>query len=148
RETVPLAGLIEDANAIALVGTAKAISYSQDVDPSLKVDADPVQIQQVLINLVRNAAEAMEQSGERRLSVTAKREGDRVEICVQDSGPGIAQDSRAHLFEPFQSTKAAGMGIGLSICRTIVEAHQGRIWLADDGEGAGASFRFTLSLAA
>jgi two-component system sensor kinase FixL len=149
RETVPLARLIEEANAIALVGAeAKAISYSQDVDPSLKVDADPVQIQQVLINLVRNAAEAMELSGERRLSVTARREGGQVEICVQDSGPGIAQDLRASLFEPFQSTKAAGMGIGLSICRTIVEAHQGRIWLAEDGEGAGASFRFTLPFAA
>ncbi|HEX8655829.1 MAG TPA: PAS domain S-box protein [Allosphingosinicella sp.] len=149
RETVQLARLIEGANAIALVGAeAKAISYSQEVDPSLKVEADPVQIQQVLINLVRNAAEAMAASDERRLSVTAKREGESVEVCVEDSGPGIPLDSRANLFEPFQSTKLEGMGIGLSICRTIIEAHQGRIWLADGGESGGAAFRFTLPLAA
>jgi two-component system sensor kinase FixL len=149
RETVQLARLIEDANAIAFVGAeAKAVSYHQAVDPSLKVDADPIQIQQVFINLVRNAMEAMAESDARRLSVTAKREEDCVEISVQDSGPGIPEDLRENLFEPFQSSKPAGMGVGLSICRTIVEAHQGRIWLADGGEGTGTSLRFTLRLAA
>ncbi|HYG30492.1 MAG TPA: PAS domain S-box protein [Allosphingosinicella sp.] len=148
RETVPLARLIEDANAIALVGpAAKAISYRQDVDPSIKVDADAVQIQQVLINLVRNAVEAMAESPDRRLSVTATRDAHSVEICVRDSGPGIAEEMRASLFEPFQSSKPGGMGVGLSICRTIVEAHQGRIWVAD-GEEAGGAFCFTLPVAA
>jgi two-component system sensor kinase FixL len=149
KERVQLARLIEDANAIALVGAeAKAISYSQKVDPSLKVEADPVQIQQVLINLVRNAVEAMAEGGERRLFVTAKREGESVEIEVRDSGPGAPDDMRESLFEPFQSTKSGGMGVGLSICRTIVEAHQGRIWLGEDEENSGCAFCFTLPLAA
>jgi len=145
KEKVKLARLIEDANAIALVG-ASGVVYSQEVDPALGVEADPVQVQQVLINLVRNAIEAMGDGSERRLAVSARRDGPFVEIEVADTGPGIAESARAELFEPFQSSKDDGMGIGLSICRTIVEAHQGRIWAAPD-EGKGAVFRFTLPAA-
>ena len=145
KESVVVARLVEDANAIALVGT-NGLSYRQDVDPALAVEADPVQIQQVLINLIRNAVEAMAHAPRRRLTVAARRDGATVEISVADSGPGIADAARAGLFEPFQSTKNGGMGVGLSICRTIVEAHQGRIW-AEPADGAGATFRFTLPAA-
>jgi two-component system sensor kinase FixL len=142
RERVAVARLIEDANGIAMVG-ARGVSYSQEVDPALLVEADPVQIQQVLINLVRNAVESMADGRGRRIDVTARRAGAFVEFAVRDNGPGIAPDMRENLFEPFQSSKASGMGVGLSICRTIVEAHQGRIWVAE-GEGEGAAFCFTL----
>lgn len=145
KETVALARLIEDANAIAFVG-ASGVSYSQEVDPALAVEADPVQIQQVLINLVRNALDAMAECHERRLAVSARRDGAFVEISVADSGPGIAEAVRPDLFEPFQTSKEGGMGIGLSICRTIVEAHQGRIWAAP-ADARGADFRFTLPAA-
>jgi len=144
-ETVGLAHLIEQANAIAFVG-ASGLIYRQDVDPALAVEADPVQIQQVLINLVRNAVDAMAESAERRLAISARRDGTFVEVSVADCGPGIPETVRADLFEPFQSTKSGGMGVGLSICRTIVEAHQGRIWTADS-DGGGAVFRFTLPAA-
>lgn len=148
KETVPLARLIEDANAIALVGTAAAgIGYSQDVDPALAVEADPVQIQQVLINLVRNGIEAMAGTSAPRLTIAARRDGAFVEVRVSDSGPGIAAEARGNLFEPFHSTKSSGMGIGLSICRTIVEAHQGRIWAAGGEGGRGAAFCFTIPAA-
>jgi two-component system sensor kinase FixL len=147
RERVALARLIEDANSIALVGAAaRGVRYSQDVDPALFVEADPVQIQQVLINLVRNGIEAMADPVERRLTVSARRRGDTVEIRVCDSGAGLPAELRANLFEPFQSTKPGGLGVGLSICRTIVEAHQGRIW-ASDGEQGGAAFCFNLAAA-
>ena len=146
-ERVPLARLIEDAKAIALVGeAAKRVAYSQEVDPALCVEADPVQIQQVLINLFRNAVEAMVNAKEPRLAISARRDGAFVEIRVADGGPGIPENMRASLFEPFLSTKESGMGIGLSICRTIVEAHQGRIW-AGDGELGGAAFSFTVPAA-
>ena len=144
REVVPLARLIEEANGIALVGTsAVGVSYRQEIDPALRVEADPVQIQQVLINLVRNALEAMTGSRSGRLSVTASRVGESIEVRVCDNGPGVPDSARQSLFEPFHSTKPSGMGVGLSICRTIVEAHQGRIWVADAEEG-GAAFCFTL----
>jgi two-component system sensor kinase FixL len=148
RETVAVTRLIEDANAIALVGAAAAgIDYRQDVDPALSVDADPVQIQQVLINLVRNAVEAVSARSERSISVSARREGGFVRFCVEDTGEGIGDDALGSLFEPFVSTKADGMGVGLSICRTIVEAHQGRIF-AERSDGAGATFCFTIPAAA
>jgi two-component system sensor kinase FixL len=144
-ETVPLARLIEEANAIALVGAA-GVAYHQDVDPGIEVEADPVQVQQVVINLVRNAIDAMADTAERRLCLSARRDGPLIEIEVSDTGSGIPDAMKEVLFEPFQSAKAGGMGVGLSICRTIVEAHQGRIW-AEPGRDRGAAFRFTLPAA-
>ena len=147
RERVELAELIEESNAIAMVGASKSgVVYRQDVDPSLAVSADPIQIQQVLINLVRNALEAMEECEAKTISITARRSGDFAEISVSDSGPGLPEAIRATLFEPFLSTKAGGMGVGLSICRTIVEGHEGRI-RAGDSDAGGAVLTFTLPLA-
>jgi two-component system sensor kinase FixL len=143
RETVPLVRLIEDAKAIALAGGAGDVSYRQEVDPAIMVEADPVQVQQVLINLLRNAIEGSEGRPDRRLTLSARRVGAQVEIAVADNGAGIDPAVRPTLFDPFLSTKPGGMGIGLSICRTIVEANEGRI-SASDTPGGGATLTFTV----
>jgi two-component system sensor kinase FixL len=102
-----------------------------------------VQIQQVLINLMRNAIEAMEDSEHRELTVaTIAREHD-VMVEVRDTGCGLAPEIADQLFQPFATTKPHGMGIGLSISRTIIEGHEGRIW-AEPNAGGGTAFRFTL----
>jgi two-component system sensor kinase FixL len=105
--------------------------------------ADKVQIQQVLLNLMRNAIEAMEASTRRELVIAASAAEDSVTICVADSGHGIAPEMTSQLFQPFVTTKRHGMGVGLSISRTIIEAHGGQIW-ADANPGGGTVFRFTL----
>jgi len=112
--------------------------------PPLLVDA--VQIQQVLVNLMRNAIEALEGAGaaRRQLALTAWRDpSGMVAVEIADSGPGLDPELAGRLFQPFATTKAAGMGLGLAICRTIIEAHGGRLWLAGNGP-RGCAFRFTL----
>jgi len=105
---------------------------------------DKVQIQQVVVNLMRNAIEAMEVSDRRELTVSTELAEDGViTISVADSGPGIAPELADRLFQPFVTTKAQGMGVGLSICRSIVEAHSGRLWVEANPEG-GTIFRFTV----
>src|SRR3546814_13342935 len=104
-------------------------------------------VQQVLINLIRNSVQAMMGEPRREIRIsTSLSSGDMVEVSVADTGVGLSRDIREALFSPFRSTKAEGMGIGLSIRRTIVEAHGGRIW-AEDRDGGGAIVRFTLPLA-
>jgi two-component system sensor kinase FixL len=144
KEPALVAELIAEARALATIGGAEAdVEFRQDVSPSLAVLGDPIQIQQVLLNLMRNAIESMQEREERCLCVSAAPHGDMVEIVVRDTGPGIDPATGAQLFEPFNSTKADGMGVGLSICRTIVEAHGGRIW-ASRPDGPGAAFHLTL----
>jgi two-component system sensor kinase FixL len=114
------------------------------LDRSAKwVRVDAVQIQQVLINLVNNSIEAMEESEEKRITISSRRLGDgAIEVAVADTGPGL-HDSQDTLFSPFVSGKSDGMGVGLSISRTIIEAHGGTIGADPPGE-SGATFRFTL----
>ena len=116
-----------------------------EFDPAVDlVVADKVQIQQVLLNLLRNAIEAMETSQRRQLIVsTAESNDDMISISVADTGSGIAPEIASQLFQPFVTTKRQGMGVGLSICRTIVEAHGGQID-AEPNPAGGTIFRFTL----
>ncbi|SEP50335.1 PAS domain S-box-containing protein [Methylobacterium sp. ap11] len=146
RRAEPVARLIKDSCALAMVGARE-----QGVVLRLALDrrvgsvlADRVQIQQVLINLIRNAREAMAQGPCRELGVaTRPLTADRVEIAVSATGPGIADDVAARLFQPFVTTKPGGMGVGLSICRTISQAHGGRLEVERNGAG-GATFQLTL----
>ncbi len=140
--------LVNEASTLALIGAKPlGIHVRQDLAPEAPtVFASGVQIQQVLVNLIRNAIEALEESdpGRRDLMISTRRaEHDTVEISVADTGPGLAENVQDRLFQPFVSTKDAGMGVGLSICRTIVEAHGGAIW-AERNEAGGTIFRFTL----
>ncbi len=142
--------VIEEAAALALLGpegreVRLEMVFAPDVPP---VFIDRVLIQQVLLNLLRNAVEAMQAGPRRELTIRTTMSVDRmVEVTVTDSGPGLAADVRDKLFQPFVTTKSAGMGVGLSICRGIVEAHGGRMWPGDN-PGGGAAFHFTLPVAA
>jgi two-component system sensor kinase FixL len=150
RRIENLAKLIEDASTLALVGAREnGIVVTFRLDPTADlVLADRIQIQQVLVNLIRNAMEVMiDGPGERRLEIASMAGGDEfVEVSVSDTGPGLAPEVARHLFQPFVTTKRKGMGLGLSICRTIVEAHGGKIWV-EDRPGGGTVFRFTLRIA-
>lgn len=106
-----------------------------------EVLVDRVQVQQVLLNLVRNATDAIGKEGQVRIS--ARPDGPMMEFMVWDSGPGVPPERVGRLFEPFATTKTDGMGLGLSICKTIIEAHGGKIWYAA-GDSGGASFIFTV----
>jgi two-component system sensor kinase FixL len=140
--------LIEEASALALVGARE-----RNVHVTLNVPADlplvlveRVPVEQVLLNLMRNAVEAMMETERRTLTVTAEASGDHVTIGVADTGAGLSPEVAVQLFQPFVTTKPDGMGIGLSICRTIIEAHGGRIW-AEANPGGGTVFRLTLPVA-
>ena len=140
--------LVEEASALALVGAKERgvrVNFLFDSAADL-VLVDKVQIQQVLLNLMRNAMEAMDESERREmlLSTTAA-DNDLLTVNVADTGPGISKELASQLFRPFMTTKPHGMGVGLSISRTIVESHGGRIWI-EPNPGGGAVFRFTLRI--
>ncbi|RWM40292.1 MAG: PAS domain S-box protein [Mesorhizobium sp.] len=146
RQVENIAKLVEEASALALVGAKdRGVHVTFDFDPRVDlVLADKVQVQQVLVNLIRNAIEAMDESSERNLTVRTKPADDMmVVVQVDDTGSGISEEMAEKLFQPFATTKQRGMGVGLSICRTIVEAHGGQIE-AEPRPGGGTTFRFTL----
>jgi two-component system sensor kinase FixL len=149
RRVENLPKLVQEACALALVGAKEhdvRVSYAIAPDAE-SVLVDRVQIQQVILNLVRNAMDAMVDQPVRELTVsTATADDSMAQVSVKDTGPGVDESAAAKLFQPFVTTKASGMGVGLSISRTIVEAHGGRIWTEPNPEG-GATFHFTLRLA-
>ncbi len=148
RQPEDVVQLVEEACALALVGAKElgiTVHISQDSAIPRAV-VDRVQVQQVLLNLIRNAVEAMEDAGVRELAVRAVAQEDRILISVADTGSGIAQEIAPKLFQPFVTTKPEGMGIGLSVCRTIIEAHGGRLWVEPNPVG-GSVFQFTLPVA-
>ncbi|MFO0437581.1 MAG: sensor histidine kinase [Phenylobacterium sp.] len=141
--------LLEEAGALAMTGARDAgirldLNLSPMVGPVL---ADKVQIQQVVLNLMRNSVEAMSETTVRNLTVEANPlDGGWAEVLIWDTGPGLAPEIQERLFQPFVTTKADGKGVGLSICRTIIEAHGGELTARNRPEG-GAVFRFTLRTA-
>jgi two-component system, LuxR family, sensor kinase FixL len=147
RHIENLPKLVQEASALALVGAREKgvrVTYRFDPDAPL-VLADRIQIQQVLLNLIRNAIEAMQDASRREMLIATRsmpQEG-LVEISVSDTGTGIEPEVLERLFQPFVTTKKHGMGVGLSICRTIVESHGGKIWIESE-VGDGTTFRFTL----
>ncbi len=128
--------------------TARKFDLKSSIFPEpLPIKGDQVQVQQVLVNLIVNAADAMSDvpRTERTVTISTARDDNFAEVSVLDAGPGIGRDKLKEVFEPFFSTKSQGMGMGLSIARTIVEAHNGLIW-AENKTGGGAVFRFRLPL--
>ncbi|WP_426526245.1 sensor histidine kinase [Bradyrhizobium sp. McL0615] len=135
---------------LSMQASARNIAlYLQTSPGELRIRGDPVQLQQVILNLVVNSMDAMAglPYGRTVIGRTELNGGSTVEISISDSGPGIPPDKLAHVFDPFFTTKHQGMGIGLSIARTIILAHKGRIW-AENQTGGGAAFRFILPLGA
>jgi two-component system, LuxR family, sensor kinase FixL len=141
-----LVAIIEDAVALALVGQ-RGISTVAEVGAGAEwIMAERVQVQQVLFNLVRNAAEALAEVETPAIGIVASRTGDVVLIEVRDNGPGLPERRRKRLFEPLRSSKPGGMGVGLAICNEIVQAHGGRIW-AEAGTDGGTVFNVILPAA-
>ncbi len=137
---------VAQALDLALIGVKESgvdvqLKLAHDL-PEVLIDRQ--QIQQVIINLVRNAAEAMQVSPHKQLIISTEPDADSmVRLTVCDTGPGLPEEIARNLFAPFQTTKPTGMGLGLSICRSIIEAHGGKIW-ATETPGGGTTFQFTL----
>lgn len=149
RQVASLRQVIEEAAALGLVGALQSgIRATITLDPATDlVRVENVQIQQVLVNLIHNAVHAMTNSSRRELHISSvPDEAGLVRVSVSDTGAGIAKDMVPRLFQAFETSKEEGLGLGLSICRTIVEAHGGRIW-ANSLPAGGTAFQFTLMLA-
>ena len=118
--------------------------FSELLPPVL---ADRIQLQQVILNLIMNAAEAMSQNspGGRRMILRTKAIDSRLRVSVRDFGPGVSQQNLERVFQPFFTTKGTGLGMGLAISKSIIEAHRGRIWAENNADG-GATFAFELPL--
>lgn len=146
QESIDLNGVVLDVLRLLKSNTVNAnVRVSVDLaEPLPPVTGDRVQLQQVVLNLVMNACDAMAATpvAERTLSVRSRlAEGETVEVCVIDQGAGIAPDLLAHIFDPFVTTRTQGLGLGLSVCRQIVQAHHGRLWAANNpGRGAAVCF--------
>lgn len=138
--------IVTEAVALGQGGAADDnVELSLVLEPDLpSILADRVQIEQVMVNILRNAIEAMQSSPTRKVTISTYAAGPKhVETAIADTGPGIPDEIAARLFEPFVTTKEKGMGVGLSICRTIVEAHGGQLWMTAN-PGGGTIFRFQL----
>ena len=135
--------VVTEALDLVRSGCSADTELRADIAAEIVLIADRVQIQQVILNLVRNACDAVSELKEKKVSVVAKTLDHEVVIIVRDSGLGMAAESAQNIFTWVESSKESGMGLGLSICRTIIEAHGGRIWLEDSNKN-GSEFRFSL----
>src|SRR5690606_16769115 len=142
---VEIGAVIDNAVGFAEIDAQKRrIDIIKQAPPGLpEVLADPILIEQVLLNLIKNGMDAMDDAEIREVVVNVTARQDQVEVSVADRGHGLGEQGQARLFEPFFSTKAEGMGMGLNICRTIIESHHGRLWAAPN-PGGGTIFCFTL----
>jgi len=146
---VALASIVDDALSLVRVeARANGVEMQTEVPANFTVEADAVLVEQVVVNLARNAIEAMKaaETTSPRLTITATENDGMVEVTVADNGPGLSVEAREHLFAPFYTTKAEGVGLGLAICRSIVEAHGGRMWAGSATDG-GAELGFRLNAA-
>jgi PAS domain S-box-containing protein len=144
--------LIGEAAALARAdAAARHVKLETNISLELPpVNGDRVHLEQVLLNLILNGMDALNGTtqNDRRVTVGARLDGPQsIEIAVSDTGSGIPADRLARVFEPFFTTKPNGMGMGLPISRTIIEAHGGRLWAENNNNGSGATFRFTLRAA-
>jgi signal transduction histidine kinase len=122
------------------------IQVMQELDPDLpSINVDPILIEQVLVNLVKNGIDAMREASIKVLRVRVRVKDDQILFSVKDRGHGVDPSMRERLFDSFYTTKAEGMGMGLNICRSIIESHQGRLWFEDNADG-GSTFKFSLPL--
>src|SRR5690606_39037320 len=146
RQRVPVEEIVEHALDFAEIDARKRQIRIEAIIPDHipHVLADPILIEQVLLNLVKNGLEAMNHSEHDLLTVEIKQQSQLVEFIVTDRGHGIQEPER--LVEPFFSTKSEGLGMGLNICRTIIESHHGRLWAQANPDG-GTLFHFTLPCA-
>jgi signal transduction histidine kinase len=148
RKPLPLEPLVEEVHETLGLGPDSALRWITAIERGLMVDADHDQLFRILLNVARNAAQALESRGERdsardQIRITGRRQGAVVVIEVADTGPGFSQQARAHLFEAFQgSTRSGGVGLGLAIAAELVRAHGGEIRLVDGT--IGATVRITI----
>ena len=147
-EKRPLVEVVQEATALfgAMLPGAPRVDIDDRLPVGAAVEADVLQMQQVLLNLLKNAADAMQDlpPNERVIEVTLEQTGHHYRIAVRDRGAGLSPASAQRLFEPFFTTKPDGMGLGLSICKTIIEAHGGRLWAEANAGTPGMTFIFTL----
>lgn len=148
RRPTDVARIVDDAIGFADIEAAKkGIEIRTKIEPGMPpLDVDPILVEQLLLNLLKNAVDAMDAATLRRIDVIVRRQDEMAEFSVVDRGCGISELQLANLFQPFFSTKAEGMGMGLNICRSIVEFHHGRLTVERNAEG-GTIFTFTLPLA-
>jgi PAS domain S-box-containing protein len=147
RKAVKATTIVADAVGLAEIDARERnLTIAPELDPDLPLlHVDPILIEQVLLNLIKNGLEAMKESSYRVLRVRVRVIDQQMQFSVIDRGYGVPAAIRSRLFDSFYTTKDDGMGMGLNICRSIIESHQGRLWFDDNPEG-GCSFRFTLPL--
>jgi two-component system sensor kinase FixL len=146
RQHASIRAVIIEASELALIAARQAgVAVDFQLDADAAVLADRIQIQQVVFNLMRNAVQAMSDTPSGRLRVSTARTENHIVVSIADTGPGLPPEVAVRLFQPFVTTKVDGMGVGLSICRTIITAHGGELWL-DPRVLRGATFHFKLPL--